>query len=262
MIETWSTGQPDEGMAEAILLDPRETIRRHPWWLARARLTLALLKQAGVDPPATVLDAGCGWGVTLDALERGGYRATGLDVSRRALECLDRADRSLIEADLTSPLRDARFDAILALDVIEHLDDDRAAVARLARLVRPGGLVIVSVPALPDLFSEFDAVQGHRRRYLPDTLRATFDGSGLDVESIRWWCGLLVPLFRRRRRGRRVDEAPVETYRRHVASPPRSISAALRVLFEAEHRVTLAGWGRVGTSLIALARRVEPGLPT
>ena len=63
---------------------------------------------------------------------------------------------------------------MLALDVIEHIDDDRAAVARLGSLARPGGIVIVSVPALPELFTEFDRIQGHRRRYLPETLRAAF----------------------------------------------------------------------------------------
>ena len=92
-----------------------------------------------------------------------------MDVSRRTLEQLDRPDRNLVEADLTRPIdRQVKpFDAVLALDVIEHLDDDRAAVARLGSLARPGGIVIVSVPALPEMYTEFDGIQGHRRRYLP-----------------------------------------------------------------------------------------------
>ena len=123
-------------------------------------------------PPARVLDAGCGWGVTLAMLERRGYRAVGLDVSQRTLAQLDRErpGRELIEADLSRPIPAAvePFDAVLALDVIEHLDDDRAVVERLGRLARPsGGLVVVSVPARPELFSEFDRIQGHRRRYDP-----------------------------------------------------------------------------------------------
>ena len=142
MIATWSVGRADRHMDEAILVELGDLVRRHPWWQARARLTVALLEQMGVSPPARLLDAGCGWGVTLDALERRGYRPTGLDVSRRILEQLDRPGRELIEADLTRPWPVAdqpRFDAVLALDVIEHLDDDRAAVARLGELVRPGG---------------------------------------------------------------------------------------------------------------------------
>ena len=172
MIEHWSEGVADFNMAEEILVDLAGTIRRHPWWQARAALTLALLKTLQVVPPARVLDAGCGWGVTLDALEKQGYQATGMDVSRRTLEQLDRPDRTLVEADLTRPInREVKpFDAVLALDVIEHIDDDRAAVARLGGLARPGGIVIVSVPALPEMYTEFDRIQGHRRRYRPETL--------------------------------------------------------------------------------------------
>jgi SAM-dependent methyltransferase len=259
MIRTWSRGDAGAAMAEEILLDLRDEIHRHPWWRARARLTLALLARLGVRPPARVLDAGCGWGVTLDLLERRGYRAAGLDVSRRALGRLDRDGRTLIEADLTRdpPPHCDTFQAVLALDVIEHLDDDRAAVARLARLAVPGGVVIVSVPALPDLFSEFDAVQGHRRRYLPETLRAAFVGSGLEVESIRWWGGLMAPLLRRQRRRPRAlaGESPAETYRRYLALPPRPVTWALRLAFALESWATCRDAGRIGTSLFAIARR-------
>ncbi len=178
-------------MDDSILADLAGTVRRHPWWTARASLTLALLEREGVKPPSRVLDAGCGWGVTLDALERRGYRAAGLDLSRRALEQIDRPDRVLFEADLTRDLDAALdgqpFDAVLALDVLEHLDDDRDALARIAGLVPIGGCVLISVPALPALFSEFDAVQGHRRRYTPETLCKAFDGTGLNLQSIRWW---------------------------------------------------------------------------
>ena len=190
MIVIWSEGPADDYMDEAILVELGRRVRRHPWWRARARLTIAILERAGVNPPARVLDAGCGWGVTLDALERRGYRVTGLDISRRVLDGLDRPDRELIVADLSQPLPGsvAPFDAVLALDVIEHLDDDRQALARLAQLTRPhGGIVVISVPAQPDLFSEFDEVQGHRRRYLPDTLRSAFEGTGLELESVFWW---------------------------------------------------------------------------
>ena len=65
-----------------------------------------------------------------------------MDISRRALQQLDRPGRRLVEADLAQPLGQiaAASDAVLALDVIEHIDDDRAAVARLGMLVRPGGV--------------------------------------------------------------------------------------------------------------------------
>ena len=173
MIHRWSEGVADHNMAEDILVELGTLINRHPWWRARSRLTRELLRRLNVLPPARVFDAGCGWGTTLEALELAGYRATGADISRRALERLDRPGRKLVEVDLTKPLpvdEVGSYDVVLALDVIEHLDDDRAAVGRLGELARPGGYVVVSVPARPDLFSEFDVIQGHRRRYLPEAL--------------------------------------------------------------------------------------------
>lgn len=261
MIATWSAGDPDRHMNEAILDDLAAVVARHPWWIARARLTLALLGRLGVAPPARVLDAGCGWGVTLRALESAGYRPVGLDVSRRALANLDAPGRTLVEADLTADLpplpEPEQFDAALALDVIEHLDDDRAAVARLAGLVRPGGVAIVSVPALPELFSEYDAIQGHRRRYTPEALRSAFEGSGLVLDRLLWWGGWMVPLVRRQRgRPRGLPGEPADrTYRRYLELPRRPMRDGLRLAFALDHGRTLRGRNRTGTSLLAIARR-------
>ena len=180
MITSWSKGTPDANMDEEILVALRDLIARHPWWAARADLVLALLDQLSILPPAVVLEAGCGWGTNLEALETAGYRTTGLDVSRKMLDQLDRADRQLVEADLSQELPNGvpTYDCVLALDVIEHLDDDCHAVEQLGRLLNPTGQLIVSVPALPELFSEFDEVQGHRRRYTAESLRTCLRGLG------------------------------------------------------------------------------------
>lgn len=262
MIMTWSRGVADDNMAEDILVEQAGLTRKHPWWIARARLTIALLEGLGVRPPARVLDAGCGWGATLDALERRGYEAVGMDISRRALEMLDRErpGRALAEGDLTRPLPEGleTFDAVLALDVIEHLDDDRAAVARLGELARPGGVVIVSVPALPEMFSEFDRIQGHRRRYLPETLGGAFEGSGLRLERTFWWGGWLRAALRRQRRRplRAVPgETASETYSRYLRLPPWPAPLAMGAIFAWEQGRALAGKLGGGTSLFAVARR-------
>ena len=259
MIARWSEGIADDNMAEDILVDQAELVGRHPWWNARAALTMALLERLGVRPPATVLDAGCGWGTTLEQLERRGYKVIGMDISRRTLERLDRPDRKLAEADLTKPLPpDAeKSDAVLALDVIEHIDDDRQAVARLGELARPGGVVVVSVPALPEMFGEFDSIQGHRRRYLPETLRSAFRGTGLDVEQVFWWGEWLVPMLRRNRgKSKAGPGVPAsEVYRRHLQLPPWPAPLILRLGFAMEHNRTLNHRLKTGTSLFAVARR-------
>ena len=266
MIARWSPGMEesaaDANMAEAILVDLAPVVARHPWWRARTRLTLALLDQLGVHPPARIIDVGCGWGTTLTALEARGYSATGADISRRALARLDRPDRSLAEFDLTAPWSPPSgfepVDAALALDVIEHIDDDRAAVARLASLVRPGGFVVVSVPAWPDLFTEFDQIQGHRRRYLPATLRATFEGSGLTLDRTFWWGSWMVPLLRHSRGNRsraRPGDTPAQVYARYLQLPPWPAPLVFQTAFALEQARALAGTLTTGTSLFAVARR-------
>ncbi len=266
MIACWSSGNadPDAHMAEAILVDLAPVVARHPWWTARSRLTLDLLTQLDVRPPSRVIDVGCGWGTTLLPLERRGYLATGADISRQALAQLDRPNRSLVELDLTAPMtlpdHFQPFDAALALDVIEHIDDDRAALTRVGQLVRPGGLVVVSVPALPDLFIEFDQIQGHRRRYLPETLVTACTDTGLTLERWFWWGSWLVPLLRRsRRRGQsqaQPGDTPEQTYARYLKLPPWPAPLIFQAAFALEHRRALAGSLRQGTSLFAVARKL------
>lgn len=115
----------------------------------------------------------------------------------------------------------------------------------------------MSVPALPDLFSEFDAVQGHRRRYLPETLRQAFSSSGLVVERLLWWGSWMVPLLQRQRRRPRGSsgELPANTYRRYLSLPPWPAPLALRLAFAWDARRALRGASQTGTSLFALARR-------
>jgi SAM-dependent methyltransferase len=259
MISTWSTGLADDNMDEEILTDLAGIVGRHPWWHARARLTVALLHELGIRAPLRVLDAGCGWGVTLKALEERRFRVTGMDISRRTLLALDRPDRELVEADLTKPWPTGlpRYDAVLSLDVIEHLDDDRTAVARLGELVVPGGVLVISVPALPELFTEFDRIQGHRRRYLPDTLRAAFDGTDLELERIFWWGSWLVPILKRSRRTQRAvsNESIAMAYKRYLTLPPWPAPLLLSARFALEQGRALRGDLHTGTSLFAVARR-------
>src|SRR5262245_43354294 len=119
-IATWNRGTADEHMDESLLTELGHVVRRHPWWRARGDLTLALPARPGRRPPPGGVDVGCGWGVTLEALERAGFRAVGVDVSRRALERLDRPGRTLVEADITQAPPDGAggHDAVLALDVV------------------------------------------------------------------------------------------------------------------------------------------------
>lgn len=257
MIEILSQGLADEVMPEEMLTQTLERVRSHPWWKARARLATALLGQLDIRPPASVLDVGCGWGVTFDALEAAGYATIGIDISRKILDRLDRAGRRLVQADLRQPLPslEGGGDALLLLDVIEHVDDDRQLLAHAAKLLRMGGVAIISVPALPELFSEFDRIQGHRRRYLPSDLRSAFLQTGLEVERVFWWGQWMVPILKRRGKDSNAAGDKAKTYADYLRLPPWPIPWFMKLAYKWEQSKALSDRLRTGTSLFAIARR-------
>jgi hypothetical protein len=146
---------------------------------------------------------------------------------------------------------------VLAMDVIEHIDDDVAAARQLLSLTHPGGLVILSVPALPELFSEFDRIQSHRRRYTPDQLAKVLELAGFCSVRLLWWGQLMYWMIRRQRSRNKgvAGESAEQTYLRYLHLPGYPLRLGIDAVFWADRWITRFGLGRRGTSLIAVARR-------
>jgi SAM-dependent methyltransferase len=141
-------------------------------------------------PTGHVLNAGCGAGSFTLRLLDAGYRVTSVDASEPFVERVARlvrergADAPVEVADLHA-LRfgDASFDAVVCGEVLEHLDDDATALGELARVLRPGGLLVVSVPANPWRYDWSDHWAGHRRRYTREGLVERLGAAGFsDVD--------------------------------------------------------------------------------
>ena len=150
-----------------------------------------------------MLDAGCGTGRNL--IEFGGLgEAEGVDFSADAVEfCRRRGIERVQQAVLEQlPFDDGRFDVVIATDVIEHLDDDRRALAELRRVTAPGGRLVVTVPAYTWLWSRHDESMHHRRRYTAGRLSAADERRGLEA---RGGDLLLQPPAPRRGRGARLS---------------------------------------------------------
>jgi SAM-dependent methyltransferase len=154
----------------AAMLEHDET---HWWYRGRRRVLAAVIEGLELPPHPRILDAGCGSGRTLDDLAALGT-VSGVDASAVAVRAArERGHTDVHVASVEElPFGDGRVDLVTCLDVIEHTPDDRATLAELLRVTRPGGLLVATVPAYPSLFSAHDLINGHYRRYRAATLRA------------------------------------------------------------------------------------------
>jgi SAM-dependent methyltransferase len=135
------------------------------------------------------LNVGAGQGSFTRLLEARGFDVVSSDVSPPAVEVLrSRVQGDVVLADMTAlPFEDESFYAVVAGGVIEHIDDDRAALGEAARVLRLDGVVALSVPAHPAWFGASDEWAGHKRRYTQEALTDVISESGLTLEALRPW---------------------------------------------------------------------------
>jgi SAM-dependent methyltransferase len=152
------------------------------------------------------------------------------------------------------PLRPGSCDAILALDVLEHLEDDAGALARLRELLAPTGLLVVTVPAFPSLWGSQDLVSHHHRRYTRRTLAAAFRGAGLPPPRLSYFNTLLFLPIAGVRWTRRLAGRLDPTRSDYDGSRPGRLNDLLAGLFAAERHLIGRVPLPVGVSLLAVAR--------
>ena len=174
----------------------RELERSHWWFRGRRRILLAALDRADVRAH-TILDVGCGAGTNLELLAERfpGASVHGIDFERDPLRsCAADRHLSVSQADATRlPFRSASFDLVTALDALEHFADDAAALGELHRVCRPGGTLLVTVPAFDWLWGNVDELGHHHRRYRRRELVARVEAAGFAPVLDRYFNSLLFP---------------------------------------------------------------------
>lgn len=226
----------------------------HWWFVARRQIIDRLIReQVPLRSDARILEMGCGTGSNIhllrsfgevDAVEPDGparelaAKRTGIEVKGGLLP--DGVD-----------LEDAAYDLIAMLDVLEHIPEDAPALKALAPKLAPGGRILVTVPAGPNLWSAHDVAHHHQRRYTADTLRAVFEGAGYRVRHLTHFNTILYPLVvAARAAGRMLKREGGDD-----AMPPAPLNGVLKALFASERHWVGTRSLPFGVSLAIVAER-------
>jgi glycosyltransferase involved in cell wall biosynthesis len=236
-------------------IDAMAKVERDHWWFrAKHRLVLDELRRE--HTVGVVVDVGSGTGGLLDRLGAAGFLGMGIELDAAALAHARAAQPRLPLARAVAeavPVRDAGAVAVTALDVVEHLDDDVAALRELGRVVGPGGLVVVAVPAYEWAWSDHDVRLGHRRRYTRARLQRAAQEAGLDVQRCTHFHSWLAPvawLVRKTPLGRLLGSGSAE----EASFGNAWINAALQRVTDLERTYLAARDLPVGLSILLVAR--------
>jgi SAM-dependent methyltransferase len=231
---------------------------RHFWFLGTRRVIVAALERA-LGPAlagARLLDLGCGTGFTLSQLPRG-VRAVGLDYSSTALALATRraTGAGLVRGSAYHlPFADGSFDAALSLDVLEHLQDDRGAAREIARVLRPGGVAVVTVPAFRALWSAHDEALDHLRRYRLHEIEDVLREAGLGIDHATYYNFFLFPMVAAARALQRLGLSPAKVGT-DLRVPIAPLNAVLREVLGSEGHIAPRMKLPIGVSCLVIARR-------
>jgi SAM-dependent methyltransferase len=242
----------------------------HWWFASRTRALNAVIEPLLLKTPDfRLLDVGCGAGNMIHHLSRYG-KVKGLEIDARPVKVAREErgyDVDLFDVTEPMPFDDNSFDAVTALDVIEHNKDDLAILADSYRILKPGGHMIITVPALMWLWSHNDDINAHVRRYTSKELKQKLTQTGFEVSRVTYNNFFVFPLAAALILLRRSSKSEPELASHHLdeeeyqvemepASPP--VNAVLTMVGQVEaaliRRVNLP----IGTSLIAVGQK--PGL--
>ena len=227
------------------------------WWYAGMRaISLSLLAAEwpeGAAEGRRILDAGCGTGNNLAHFRRFG-RTVGVDLSDEALRfCRSRGVAAAGGSLLSLPFPDGSFDAVTSFDVLYHrwVEDDHVAVREIVRVMKPGGLLLLRVPALKMLWGAHDEAVHSRHRYTRGEVRGLLEGEGLAVARLTYANTLLFPVIA----ARRTLDRLLHRHGSDVGFLPAPMEWTFRHLLGIEARLVRHLSLPVGASLFALARK-------
>jgi SAM-dependent methyltransferase len=225
----------------------------HPWY--RARLQIVHQWSAEFPERYIGLDIGCGSGAAAQYLH--GYRGAqvfGIDVSQVAVDAaISRGVSARVGDACLLDFPDNSLDFVMALDVIEHIQNDSHALTEIVRVLKPSGTCLFTVPAHAFLWSRHDDLNHHFRRYSKIQMSDLVIGAGLKINNLRWWNSTLFLYFlltRLVQKYRKVSVGDLGEFR----LPPRSLTKLLYRILKFEASSNTMG-KLIGVSLIVTATK-------
>jgi SAM-dependent methyltransferase len=234
----------------------RELQGQHWWFVARRQIIDHLIRNfVKLPEKSRILEAGCGYGGNLALLRQFGEldafefedsaRAFATTLSNRPVAHGYLPDKAGFDGE--------HFDLIAMLDVLEHIEQDTASLQALHERLKVGGSILLTVPAVPWLWSKHDEIHHHKRRYSKASLEKALTDAGFAIDSIGYFNSLLFPVAVAQRMAQRIarSEAGVDSM------PGRVLNNALRAVFAFERKLIGRFKFPIGLSLYAVARRIE-----
>lgn len=235
---------------EPYLFDKIDKVEEAHWWFAgRREIVLSLIRKKIAKERMEILDAGCGTGGNLKCLTEFG-NVTGMDYDETALALASKKGQ-IVKGSLPDalPFSESSFDLITLLDVLEHLDEDENALQALHRLLKPGGFLLITVPAFRFLWSGHDEVNHHKRRYTIRALREKIHRSNFQCIYISYFNIYLFPLIAL---SRLLKRKKIED---DISLPIKPVNSLLRLIFKSERYFIGQARCPFGVSIIALCKK-------
>ncbi len=228
----------------------------HHWWFVGRRAVIdALLDRLPLAAGSEVLEAGCGTGGNLFMLERRGrVSAFEPSVVARDIASLKRQHAPVVDGELPHrlPFEAGSFDLVVALDVLEHIERDQEALSSLVSMARPGGYILVTVPAHPVLWGAHDRRLHHIRRYRRSQLKRICASTGCELRFFTAFNTILAPIAVTMRLLERI--API-SFGNQERMPPGPVNRLLGWLFALEGLMLRAMPLPFGVSYAAILQR-------
>jgi ubiquinone/menaquinone biosynthesis C-methylase UbiE len=236
------------------------------WFVTRREMILEMVKRLDLPAGAQVLEVGCSGGVLLEKLQKGVLKdgvIHGIDISTNAISlCRDRGlERVAVMDGSATTFSDRQFDLIIASDTLEHIAQDKTALAEWHRILKPSGSLIIFVPAHPFLWSHHDEVNHHHRRYRGPHFRQLIQNAGFDVKRYSFWNFTLFFAVMTIRLFQRLTRTHKPNRQKTVAVVPGLMNRLLMVLLRIENKL-LNRYNidfPVGISLFALCQKIRTG---